>query len=108
MQRLESGLTTLQKLEAYQPTWGEYRARAERSTVDTRYGRKVFDGELRESWGAVEKHMNGLLERYFAENTEIEFLMATGAVELPDVFIDNVVNTADVPIRHTDEVYESD
>ncbi len=82
MELLNSGQTLQQKLIAHQPVFTELARRAERGRLDTKYGRKVYDSELREPYEKASSYMDKLLEQLFAQNAEIEFLKATGGVEL--------------------------
>lgn len=75
--------TTLQELEDYQPVFSELARRAEASRVESRYGRKIFDAELRESYEAAEYRMNSLLERLFDENVDLVFNETMQGVIVP-------------------------
>lgn len=74
--------STLEQLQDFQPSFTELAHRAERGRVDSRYGRRILDAELREPYEQAEAKMNGLLERYFAESAEIEFIKATTGLEI--------------------------
>jgi hypothetical protein len=105
-----------EQLTEYQPEFTEIAQRADRGRVDTRYGRKIFDAELREPYEAAEKRMNGLLEQLFAQSAEIEFIKATNGVEIVTDEPSGLLITPTqeeinhygtiIPIDHTDQSYD--
>lgn len=94
-------MSSLEKLQAYSPTYLDYSKRWQRSLVFIN-GREVCgDPELDLSYRASEKHMNGLLELYFSEITNTVFAQAVETVE-----IDMPSPPSAIPIKHTGEVYD--